>query len=76
MASLSTCHLELVVWDGNLVKSCLLKILKDVIFIVMTFSKLNIHGLFPGIAIGLGLWSCCQHVAMMFEPAIFWPYLI
>ena len=22
MASLSTCHLELVVWDGNLVKSC------------------------------------------------------
>ena len=25
MASLSTCHLELVVWDGNLVKSCLWK---------------------------------------------------
>ena len=23
MASLSTCHLELVVWDGNLVKSSL-----------------------------------------------------
>ena len=22
MASLSTCHLELVVWDGNLVESC------------------------------------------------------
>ena len=22
MASLSTCHLELVVWDGNLVQSC------------------------------------------------------
>ena len=22
MASLSTCHLELVVWYGNLVKSC------------------------------------------------------
>ena len=22
MASLSTCHLELVFWDGNLVKSC------------------------------------------------------
>ena len=22
MASLSTCHLELDVWDGNLVKSC------------------------------------------------------
>ena len=25
MASLSTCHLEIVVWDGNLVKSCQIK---------------------------------------------------
>ena len=30
MASLSTCHLELVVWDGNLVKSILLNCEIDV----------------------------------------------
>ena len=32
MASLSTCHLELVVWDGNLIKSTCSYVIKQVLF--------------------------------------------
>ena len=39
MASLSTCHLELVVWDGYLVKSC-----KNLKYTAVTFPTGSYNG--------------------------------
>ena len=47
MASLSTCHLELVVWDGNLVKYCLLRIIKVLILILVVSHSKPISSLKP-----------------------------
>ena len=55
MASLSTCHLELVVWDGNLVKSCLPKQICISFCVDLTFACENapsatcvLHGMLKG----------------------------
>ena len=40
MSSLSTCHLELVVWDGNLVKATTVKE-KDVVVTISADKKVS-----------------------------------